>query len=262
MWYHNQSIKPTYSWDKSWSKENRNILQLAYGSGADFPQYVAFDTSCGYLRLICPGATWGTSVIVLPAVWLPGEEGPMQGAPLGAVNTYTDGRTYVLDFAGTIAGLVAQVRVRLSPPHTDAFQADVAVAVSGTLSLDRKHAHEAFRLVTLASMRISPQQWDTDLAWADRKTTCIPGYKQEITGLPSPVHSFGLRGGQSQWQKGKVAPSISIYSPQLMRVGGWVSQPGRGSDGGPNSDNVALWSAENEVRSHWQYRVTASLPTP
>ena len=56
---------------KTWSvTRNVPVLQIGYGSGVSFPQYAVLDLNSGYFRMIySTTAGWGTSVILLPALW-------------------------------------------------------------------------------------------------------------------------------------------------------------------------------------------------
>jgi len=73
LWCWNDQDVTTFNYYEppSWNvHQNGNILEIAYGSGEDFPQYAALHTDSGYLRLIptCDSG-WGTSVVVTPSFW-------------------------------------------------------------------------------------------------------------------------------------------------------------------------------------------------
>jgi len=103
------------------------IVQAAYGSGTSYPQCVAFHAS-GYLRLVCgPGCTWGTSIVIVPALWAGGMY--HQGAPTTASWT-TENGDLLISYSATIAGLAVSGQVRVSPPGVDSISATVTVNVA------------------------------------------------------------------------------------------------------------------------------------
>jgi hypothetical protein len=224
-------------------------LQIAYGSGSDFPQYAALHLVDSYFRLnYGPASGWGTSVVLLPAFW--GEGTYYQGAPV--TNTWqVAGSDLVLDITGTIATLDVHTEVVLSPPSGNTLEARVATTVEGTLSLDDRPG-ESFKPVVLSSMHISSAVWDAQMAFAACQTLPIP--ETGWIGQPEPAilaRTLGLLGGTSDWKEN--APAIRIELDRALQVVGWVTLS---SD--PNDDNVGLWAATSEVLSSWSYRVVAS----
>ena len=253
------SVKRFSHWNTTRSRQRPTVVEIAYGSAGRFPQYAALHTDSSYLRLTGGSATtWGTSVVLLPVVWQARRAGPTQGAPITITSCQEeDAGTFVLAFNGCIAGLRVTGSLRFFPPIVTRFQVDAAVAVSGATALNVAHASESFKTVMLSSMRVRPDVWDTDRAFAGAKTRDIPAPGHWIFSPSLECHTFGLRGGGSRWQRDRPAPSVAITSSESLAVAGWVSAPGRGRTGGPNSDNVALWAAHDHVQTSWRYTITA-----
>lgn len=232
----------------SWTVvDNAGVLQIAYGSGTDFPQYGALHLSSGYLRLV-PSRTsgWGTSVVLMPALWTAGAY--HQGAPIVATPTI-NGADLLIPFTGTIAGLQVQGQVRLSPPTQDTITAVVSVTVTGDVPLDDNRPGEAFKPVMLSSMRISPTVWDSQSAYLDAQPYPLPA-SGWIVQPPTLAHMFGLQGGTSTWKTN--APTIEVALDQDRQVTGWVT-----ASNDPNNDNVGLWASADTVLPSWQYTVVA-----
>jgi hypothetical protein len=72
-------------WDVTQSEQ---ILHIAYGSSASFPEYAALHLLSSYFRLnYGPPSGWGTSIILLPVFWSKQScppSGLCQGAPVNA----------------------------------------------------------------------------------------------------------------------------------------------------------------------------------
>ena len=233
------------SWDIS---QSGSILQIAYGSGTDFPQYAALHLDSSYFRLSYgPTSGWGTSVILLPAFWSRGRY--CQGAPVD-VRWHEEGSDLVLVITGSICNLDVSQELRLSPPRGNTIEARVTTIVQGSVSLDRRPG-EAFKPVMLSSMRISPTVWDTPSAYLDCQYFPIPQEGWIIPPQPAVIgRIFGLRGGTSDWKSN--APTIEITLDQPLQIAGWVTP-----SGDPNDDNVGYWAASDQLIDRWIYTIRA-----
>lgn len=227
------------TWAQAWSWQQRgNVLEIGYGG----PQYAALHLNDSYFRMnYGTQSSWGTSVILLPSFWSGGAY--YQGAPV-VYNIRTDGSDLLLNLSGTIRTLQVQIQVRLFPPGSNEFRAQVSASATGGVPLDNRPG-EAFKPVMLSSMRVSSQLWDTQLAYVDCRSYAIPtsGWliQPAVTGK-----LFGLLGGTSAWNPN--APTMEVAFPQPMTVTGWVTP-----SGDPNDDNVGFWAATNQVLSSWSY---------
>lgn len=239
--------------DRTWVvTQNGNVLQIAYGSGTNFPQYGALHLGSSYFRLnYGPNSGWGTSIILLPAFWSNGIY--YQGAPITAAWEIVN-LDLQLSITGTIAGLTVSTQVTLSPPTDGSITARVTSVATGSVSLDARPG-EAFKPVMLSSMNISPSQWDARAAFANCQSFSIPESGWIIQAQP-PVtaHNFGLLGGTSDWKTN--APTTWITFEQPMQVAGWAT-----ASDNPNDDNVGLWAASNEVLPSWDYTVSVTSAT-
>lgn len=225
---------------------NGNTVQISYGNGTDFPQYAALHLDSSYLRLIpTRNSGWGTSVILMPALWSGGTY--YQGAPV-TVAAAPAGDDLLVNFAGTIAGLQVQGQVRLSPPDANGLQAVVAVVTTGGPALDNRPG-EAFKPVMLSSMHISPTQWDTQSGFVDAQNIPLPA-NGWILNPPVDGTVFGLTGGTSAWKAN--APTVEITLDQSRAITGWVT-----ASADPNDDNIAFWAASDTVLANWSYTVVA-----
>lgn len=242
-----QGNATTNTWSVS---QNGTILQIGYGSGTNFPQYAALDLSSSYFRMVYSTTSqWGTSIILLPALWSKGSC-PMdycQGAPITAV-WQTMGANLTLSIQGTIATLQVASRVMLTPPANNVFVAQVSTTVTGTVKLDNRPG-EAFKPVMLSSMHISSTQWDSQAAFIGTQTYSFPS-DGWIIQPPIIARNFGLQGGTSTWKTN--APTIEVTLNQGRQITGWVTQ-----SNDPNSDNVGYWCATNKVLPSWSFNVTA-----
>jgi hypothetical protein len=223
-----------------------NILQLAYGSDTDFPQYGALHVSSGYLRLI-PSRTsgWGTSVILLPSFWTGGTY--HQGAPL-TVTPVRDGDDLLLIFTAVIDGLSVNGRARISPPENGEIRAVVNITVTGTVTLDNRPG-EAFKPVMLSSMHISDTQWDAQAGFVGLQNAPLPA-NGWILNPPVDGQTFGLTGGTSAWKAN--APTVEITLDQPRPITGWVT-----ASADPNDDNLGFWAASDTVLASWSYTIVA-----
>lgn len=242
-----QGNTTTNTWSVS---QNGAILQIAYGSGTNFPQYAALDLSSSYFRMVYSTTSqWGTSLILLPALWSKAScpTDYCQGAPVTAT-WQTVGSNLRLSIQGTIATLQVASTVTLMPPANNVFVAHVSTEVTGTVKLDNRSG-EAFKPVVLSSMHISSTQWDTQAAFIGTQTYSFPS-SGWIIQPPITTRDFGLQGGTSTWKTN--APTVEIILSQGRQVTGWVTQS---TD--PNSDNVGLWCATNKVLPSWSFNLTA-----
>ena len=227
------------------------MLQIGYGRRASFPQYAALDLNSGYFRMInSTTAGWGTSVIVLPALWskasCPADY--CQGAPVTA--TWREpGASLVLSIRGVIATLKVAVAVTLTPPAGSALVARVSAQVTGTVRLDGNRPGEAFKPVMLSSMHDSGTVWDARDAFTGTRVHPFPpsGW---ITRPPVVTRDFGLQGGTSTWKAN--APAIEVNLSQASSVTGWLTR-----ETSPKDDNVGFWAAAGTVLTSWSYTVTA-----
>lgn len=232
---------------KSWKViERGSIVEVAYGSETDFPQYAALHLESGYFRMnYGPGSGWGTSVILLPSFW---EKGIYyQGAPISCT-WITEGSELLLSFTGNISSLNISGNICIAPPTQNLLSATIIINVDGNLELDNRPG-EAFKPVMLSSMHISTNMWDTQLAYVASQSFEIPE-EGWIIQPPAQGRIFGLKGGTSDWKLN--APSIEVTLDQPMQITGWVTLS---SD--PNDDNVGFWAASNQIIRSWQYTVIA-----
>lgn len=227
------------------------MLRIGYGSGASFPQYAALNMNSGYFRMI-PSATagWGSSVILLPALWSRAScpTDYCQGAPVTAT-WRKSGTSLVLSIRGVIATLKVAVSVTLSPPANNVLAARVSAKVTGTVRLDGNRPGEAFKPVMLSSMHDSGTVWDSRDAFTGTRVYPFPpnGW---ITQPVAVTRDFGLQGGTSRSKAN--APTIEVNLSQNQSVTGWLTHATN-----PNDDNVGFWAAAGTVLASWSYTVTA-----
>lgn len=230
---------------KSWKViERGSIVEVAYGSETDFPQYAALHLESGYFRMnYGPGSGWGTSIILLPSFW---EKGFFyQGAPISCT-WITEGSELLLSFTGNISSLNISGNICMAPPTQNLLSATISINVDGNVELDNRPG-EAFKPVMLSSMHISTNMWDTQLAYVASQSFEIPE-EGWIIQPPAQGRIFGLQGGTSDWKLN--APLIEVTLDQPMQITGWVTPS---SD--PNDDNVGFWAASNQIIRSWQYTV-------
>jgi tetratricopeptide (TPR) repeat protein len=232
----------------TWQVVPKNdILEISYGSETISSQYAALHLNSSYFRLIYgPTSDWGTSVILLPVFWSQGQL--YQGARVTYTST-VDKRELVLNLEGTISNLHVSAEVRLSPPEKDTINAAVKVTVAGDVPLDLR-PDEAFKLIMLSSMHISPDRWDAYNACAGKRSYKMPE-KEWIIQPRVMTNKFGLQGGSRKGKK--PAPTIMIHLDQAAKITGWVTF----SDD-PTDDNIALWAASDELLHSWSYRIRAT----
>lgn len=226
-----------------------DILQIAYGSGTNFPQYGALHLTSSYFRLnYGPTSGWGTSVVLFPAFWRDGIY--YQGAPVTEYSWQVVNQSLVIFISGTINGLNVSSQIILSPPSGNSIVAQVTTTVTGSVQLDNRSG-EAFKPVMLSSMHISSTRWDTRMAFVGSQCFNIPvdGW---IIPPPFPINNtFGLVGGTSEWKTN--APTVRIELDRPMQVTGWVTP-----SVDPNDDNVGFWAAVDEVLPSWSFRIIVS----
>ncbi|MCX6170189.1 MAG: serine/threonine-protein kinase [Ignavibacteriales bacterium] len=158
--------------ETNWSiKQNGTVLEIAYGSGTDFPQYAALHLESSYFRMNYGNSSgWGTSVILLPSFWSAGTL--HQGAPI-TTTWKIDGVDIIISFSAAISGLNATGQLRITPPSGNSISASVALNLTGNVVLDNKPG-EAFKPVMLSSMHISSDKWDAQTAYVDLQSYQIP----------------------------------------------------------------------------------------
>ncbi len=229
-----------------------NELQIAYGSGATFPQYGVLHLDSSYFRLnYGPASGWGTSVILLPAFWSGGQY--HQGAPVTAT-WQVAGPNLVLSSTGSIATLNVSRQLTLFPPTDASIMAHVMTSVQGSVPLDNRPG-EAFKPAMLSSVHISSTLWDSQAACANCQNFALPAGGWVISNMPVVTASnVGLLGGTSAWKTN--APTVWLTLEQPMQVAGWVTPSVN-----PNDDNVGLWAASNSVLSAWSYEIAATAGT-
>jgi hypothetical protein len=244
----------------TWSvSQNGSILQIAFGSGTDFPQYAALHLDSSYFRPIySPTSTFGTSAILMPPFWSGGQY--YQSAPISAT-WQVDGldlrvlTTGTQMLSGSVGSLTAFSELRLSPPSGVTLTAWIKTQVSGTPELDPGRPGETFKPAMLSSMRVSPLLWDTKLAYAGGLTFTLP-ISGWIVQPPVVTDVFGLVGGTSCWKEN--APTIEVVLDRPMQITGWVTPSSN-----PNDDNVGWWAATDVVVPSWSYTLTAmAAPGP
>lgn len=231
----------------SWSVRRRtDVVEVGYGSGTHFPQYAALHTGSGFLRLnYGPDSTWGTSVVLPPSFWLAGRY--HQGAAL-AVDWRVAGRALLLTFTAAVANLRVRGALRLTPPGRDTISGTVTIEVDGAIEADRRPG-EAFKLVSLTSMRISDRVWDVSSVEIGSRSFPIPA-NGWVVAPPMTSHRLAARGGSSSWKQN--APTVELTLARPCAMTGWVT-PTRDRD----DDNVAVWAAGDEMLTSWSYTVTA-----
>lgn len=228
-----------------WSLTQKGtILEIAYGSGEHFPQYAALHLEDSYFRMNYGSqSTWGTSVIIMPSFW---ERGALrQGAPISFFYQVV-GPDLIISIIGNISSLSVTSEIRISPPNENSLTAKIAVSVVGDVDLDDRPG-EAFKLVTLASMHISPSTWDCRSAFAGSRTFPIPS-SQWIINPPIIESVFGLEGGTSSWKTN--VPTIEVCLDRDVEITGWVKPSNN-----PNDDNVGFWGATNYLVRSWNYNL-------
>lgn len=223
-----------------------DVLRVHWGAGTDFPQYAALHLSSSYFRMnYGPDSGWGTSVVLLPALWSGGTY--YQGAPV-TVATAVASRNLVITLSGTVHGLAVQGTVTIKPPSGGVLTAGVHMTTTGSVALDDRPG-EAFKPVMLSSMHVSDDQWDTQAAIVGGAPQALPAGGW-IVQPPVSVTTFGLRGGDSSWKTN--APTMEVAMQAAAQVTGWVTAA---TD--PNQDNVGLWAASDTVLGAWDYTLTA-----
>ena len=236
----------------AWSVAQREFeLRLYFDDGAGPAQHAALHLDSSYLRLVpSRDSGWGTSIVLLPALW--SHEQLFQGSGV-AVYWTVEGNRLSLAGRGRVGPLEVDLEVDLSPPAEGHLCARVSARVRGKIHLDRREG-EAFRLVTLSSMRLSDRLWDARAAFADEQEYPL--------GPAGPIVDFranrratrlGLLGGSSEWKTN--APTVEIELDRRRSVGGWLT---RGRD--PSGDNVSLWAATSTIARSWSYTIHARRP--
>ena len=232
----------------NWSVvRNGNKIEIAYGSGDDFPQYAVLDLDSSYFRMTySPSSEWGTSIILSPSFW---EDGIYYQAAQVYATWDMIGSDMVISISGALSVLSFQGEVRIAPPKTNLLSATVTMDVTGDVVLDNRPG-EAFKPIMLSSMNISDDSWDAQAAIVDSQSFSIP-QNGWIINPPAIGSEFGLIGGTSDWKDN--SPTIEVLLDQNLQITGWVTPS---SD--PNDDNVGFWAAFDEVIASWDYSIHAS----
>ena len=240
-----KATAPTPS--KSWRVAKAgSLVEVSFGRGPSAPIYAALHTESSFLRLnYGPRSAWGTSIILLPALWVAGSY--HQGGQIRTAWRKV-GAELEISFAGSISGLKAQGQIRLSPPESNSISGTVTVNVDGDVSLDRR-PREAFKPVTLSSMHISADDWDAQSAESDTQSFPIPAWGWVISP-PVAGRRFGLKAGSSNWKIN--APTLEIELDEGREIAGWKTPSCN-----PNDDNLSVWAATDDVIRSWRYTFTA-----
>lgn len=235
-------------------RQRGTVLEIAYGSGSQFPQYAALHLESSYFRMVySPQSGWGTSVVLMPAFWSGGRY--YQGAPV-TTSWRTEGNDLLLLLSGTISSLHVSLEVRLSPPAQNSLIARVrTLSITGNVALDNRPG-EAFKPVMLSSMHISATQWDTRLAYVEGRLYNLPSSGWVIYPAKSGSR-FGLIGGTSSWKTNAPTVEVVLRQPKPLQVTGWVTYSTN-----PNDDNVGFWAASSQVLREWQYTLRATATHP
>jgi len=236
---------------KTWSvSRDGSVLQIGYGSGVDFPQYAALHLRSSFFRMVYSRAAgWGTSVILLPALWSKAScpTDYCQGAPVTA-SWRRSGSSLVLSMHGKIATLKVAATITLTPPANRTLIAHVSTKVTGTIKLDKRPG-EAFKPVMLSSMHDSSTMWDSRAAFIGTRVYRFPS-SGWIIHPPVTTRDFGLQGGTSSFKKN--TPTIEVVLSGGRPVTGWLQKTSN-----HKNDNVGFWCAANKVLSSWSFSVTA-----
>ncbi len=242
-------------WSIHQKPKHPTIVEIVYGDEKGKAQIAALHTKSSYFRMTCVNGAWGTSVVLMPVVWLHRYDGPMQGAAIRIMSVENCDEALCIEFTGKIAGLAVVGGLRILPPSETGIQALVSISVSGDAILDDTHWDEAFKLVMLSSMHLSDDIFDTHHATLGSDTIGIPVPNSWIIHPARQASTFGLAGGTSTWQRGRTAPTVTIEFPNPVAIAGYVAFP----DHRANSDHVALWAATPSVVRDWSYRITATV---
>ena len=233
----------------AWTAVQRGFeLRLLFGDGASRAQYAALHLDSSYFRLCpSPDSGWGTSAVLLPALWW--HDQLLQGAAV-AIDWRSEGSDLLLSARGRIALLDVDLEARVSPPTGSHLSIRVSARTAGEAHLDPREG-EAFRLVTLSSMRIDSRRWDARSAYADGRSFSLdqPGWIVDARA-GRLASRLGLVGGTSDWKRR--APTVEVELDRPRVIGGWLT---RGDD--PNGDNVSLWCATSAVQAAWSYTLHA-----
>jgi hypothetical protein len=249
------ALGANWAWDRV-----GNELRMAYGDGADKPQYATLHLDSGYFRLVpTREAGWGTSVVLTPCFWTGGQLKQGTAVTVGSVTEV--GGELLLRLNATETGTAqnysvrTQVDVTISPPTGDGLiQAHVEAHCTGHVTLDDRPC-EAFKPVMLSSMRISDTEWDARAVLRGTEKLAIPANGWLLPPPCQAATRFGFCGGSSDWKQH--APTVEIEwlsTPAPEGVQGWVTPS---TD--PNDDNLGYWAAFSAFQSRWQYRIRSSI---
>lgn len=239
-------------WFVSYTGPNSSLMEVAYGTAGNHPQYAALDLTASYLRMVYgPSSGWGTSIITMPSYWSGGVY--HQGYPV-IESHQTSGASLVLTLHGTSSSLSIAETITFQPPSANEFRATVQASVTGSVQLDSR-AGEAFKPVMLSSMHDSGTSWDASAPFYDTALRAFPSGGWIIPPNPPVMATqFGLLGGTSLWKTN--APTVTIALSDSMQIAGWLN-----TDSNPNNDNVGFWAASSSLMSTWTYEIVANNAT-
>ena len=146
--------------------------------GCRFPRGRRADVRSGYFRLVA-GTTWGTSIVLPPPFWSGGVL--WQGVPIKATHR-VDGDRLVIEALGERHGLTLRLDVTLSPPGDGRIAAEVSGRSEGKVALDARPG-EAFKVVMLSSMRVSPKEFDASAVLIGDRPPLAFGDKSKTSGF-------------------------------------------------------------------------------
>ena len=235
-----------------WSvSSSTSRMELAFGSGTDFPQYGVIDTSSGYARFVYgPSGGWGTSIILTPSFWT-SDGVNHQGT---SIDVHPDIRCDQLQvtFTGTLAGLAFTGILQVGAPGADQVTAHVEMTTTGTVPLATDRPGEAFKPVMLSSMHESDTIWDASSVTIASSSYAIPA---DGWLVPAPIAAshFGVVGGNSTWKTAAPTVIIDLSGVSSPLVTGWIT-----SSSDPNDDNLGVWVSASQVLTSWAYDITVA----
>jgi hypothetical protein len=259
------------TWGVSTSINNvgRPALNISYGSPqTGYPECAEFDMGSSFFRLSPDSSTaWASSILLNPAYW--SNNIYNQGGTLTLQSHSVVNGNLVLNFTGIIGSLSTASTVTIHPPAmavtgtnaVDSIQADVSVAVTGSVVLDQRPG-EAFKVMAVSSMHDSDTVWDNQYiqSGSGSKFTYPDAGGWIVPNGAVTANNFLLQGGISNWQtqssSGRAAPTISVTLDKARPVLARDT-----ADTNPNHDNVEAWAASDNdgetVQSSWTYSVKA-----
>jgi hypothetical protein len=260
----------TWSVTNTTNNVGRPALNINYGSPqTGYPECAEFDLGSSFFRLSPDSSTaWASSILLNPAYW--SNNAYTQGGTLTLQSHSVVNGNLVLNFTGVVGSLSTASTVTIHPPAmsatgtnaVDSIQADVSVAVTGSVVLDPQHPGEAFKVMAVSSMHDSDTVWDNQYiqSGAGSKFTYPDAPGWVIPNGVVTANNFQLQGGISTWQTqssgGRAAPTISVTLDKARPILAHLQ-----AASSPNNDNVEAWAASDNdgetVQSNWKYSVKA-----